>query len=379
MKRSVAIIGMALLCVVGFFGLTALNQPKGFDPDSIPDVTEYLTGMPSDTTVATVDGEPITAGEFLYWAGYSMETMENAYGELDWAGSSEGEAVLEYVRGSAMDTCVLYRLVETKANEMGCGLTAEDLAGHQADYDALMEQVGGEKATKKWLLQIGLTEKGFEQVNQAYYFYQNLLEKFTDISPATEEEMADYIAEKDILKAKHILFMTIDPGTRQPLSEEEQAAKKALAEEISALLQESDEPLALFDELMKQYSEDGGLATNPDGYIFTANEMVAEFEQGTRDLEYNEISGLIQSPYGYHIILRLNPGDEAFAADLGQLLGETEAQETMDTKLSDWLAEAEVDYTEAYDTLDLPAYYGSLKALRAEIEAADAELAEAQK
>ena len=57
MKRSVAIIGMALLCVVGFFGLTALNQPKGFDPDSISDPTEYLAGVPGDTVVATVNGQ----------------------------------------------------------------------------------------------------------------------------------------------------------------------------------------------------------------------------------------------------------------------------------------------------------------------------------
>ena len=69
MKRSVAIVGMALLCALGFFGLNKLNQPKAFDPDAIPDVVEHLTGLPGDTVLATVDDRSITAGEYFYWVG----------------------------------------------------------------------------------------------------------------------------------------------------------------------------------------------------------------------------------------------------------------------------------------------------------------------
>ena len=76
MKRSVAVVGMALLCAVGFFGLNTLNQPKGFDPDGISDPTEYLAGVPADTVVATVDGQPIAAEEYFYWVGYTAETAE---------------------------------------------------------------------------------------------------------------------------------------------------------------------------------------------------------------------------------------------------------------------------------------------------------------
>lgn len=378
MKRSVAIVGMVLICVVSFLGLNKLNEPKGFDPDKISDVVEYLAGVPGDTVVANVDGQPITAEEYLYWAGYTVEMMEYYYGEVDWTGSTEGETMLASVKQSAMDTCKLYRIVETKAGEMGCGITEENKAALQADYASMVEQLGGEKEMAKWLMQIGLTQSGFEKVNQAAYLYQNLLESVTDVSPATAEEMADYIEENDILKAKHILLMTKDPNTNEELSEEQKAAKKETAEDVLKQLEESDEPLALFDELMNEYSEDSGLAHYPDGYTFGAGEMVAEFEQGTRDLGYGEISGIIESTFGYHIILRLDPADEAFAADLGQLLGETEAQEKMDTMVSDWVADAEVETTEAYDSLDIPAYYSNLKTLRAQIEAQDAEAAAAE-
>ena len=58
---------------------------------------------------------------------------------------------------------------------------------------------------------------------------------------------------------------------------------------------------------MNENSQDSGLSTNPDGYLFTAGDMVSEFEEGTRALEFGGISPVIQSTYGYHIILRLDP------------------------------------------------------------------------
>lgn len=380
MKRSVAIVGMALLCAVGFFGLNTLNQPKGFDPDKITDAAEYLSGVNADAVVATVDGHPVTAEEYLYWVGYTAEELEYYMGgEMDWSQGMDQGTALDYVKNSALEAGKLYTIVAVKAEEMGCGLTEENEKQYQASYDQTVAQLGGEKEARKWLLQVGLTEAGFRKVNEPVLLYQNLLNSLVSNAAPTEEEVAEYVQVADVLKAKHILLMTVDPNTRQPLSEERQAAKKVQAEEIFARLQDSEEPLKLFDELMMEYSEDTGLATNPGGYLFTANQMVPEFEQGTRDLDYNEISGLIKSDYGYHIILRLDPAeDESFVASLSQSLNQSKAQNELDTMLSDWLAEAEVETAEIYDTLDVPAYYSNMKALRAEIAAAEQELAEAQ-
>lgn len=377
MKRSVAIIGLVLACALGFFAVNKMDRTKEVGPDSISDVVEHLIGVPGDTVVVTVDGGPVCAEDYLYWAGYTAEMMEYYQGgELDWAEEQEGVALLDYVKETALETAKLYRVVENGAAEMDCGLDEEDLAFLQTSYQEMVEQLGGREEMEKWLIQVGLSKEGFDRINQVSVLYENLLESLTDVSPADAEEMADYIAANDMLKAKHILLMTMDPNTREPLGEEVQAEKKAQAEDILARLQASEEPLILFDELMFEYSEDSGLLTNPDGYHFTANQMVAEFEQGTRDLAYGEISGIVESVYGYHIILRLDPADEALAADLGQLLGETEAQEKLDVMVSDWLAEAVVETTEAYDNLDVAAYYNGLKALRAEMEAAGQEAVE---
>ncbi|MCL2387655.1 MAG: peptidylprolyl isomerase [Defluviitaleaceae bacterium] len=65
-----------------------------------------------------------------------------------------------------------------------------------------------------------------------------------------------------------------------------------------------------FDMLIATYGEDPGMEFNPDGYTFTAGDMVPEFEQGTRDLEIGEISPPVRSQFGYHIIKRVEPAHE---------------------------------------------------------------------
>lgn len=65
-----------------------------------------------------------------------------------------------------------------------------------------------------------------------------------------------------------------------------------------------------FDTLMFLYSEDPGLEWNPDGYTFPPGQMVSEFENATRELEIGEISGLVRSTHGFHIIQRVEPDPE---------------------------------------------------------------------
>jgi len=80
-----------------------------------------------------------------------------------------------------------------------------------------------------------------------------------------------------------------------------------------------------FTELLLLYGEDPGMGTFPDGYTFVEWQMVPEFSEGTMALEIGEISGLVKSNFGYHIILRVEPDPDnmmqAVDVPIEELLG----------------------------------------------------------
>jgi len=62
-----------------------------------------------------------------------------------------------------------------------------------------------------------------------------------------------------------------------------------------------------FDELIRTYGEDPGMQSNPWGYTFIVGDMVPEFEAATLALEIGEISGLVMTSFGIHIVKRIEP------------------------------------------------------------------------
>ncbi|MBQ7900625.1 MAG: peptidylprolyl isomerase, partial [Clostridia bacterium] len=60
-----------------------------------------------------------------------------------------------------------------------------------------------------------------------------------------------------------------------------------------------------FNSLVEQYGEDPGMASQPEGYLFTKGQMVEEFETAAYALKVGAVSGIVESSYGYHIIKRV--------------------------------------------------------------------------
>ena len=66
--------------------------------------------------------------------------------------------------------------------------------------------------------------------------------------------------------------------------------------------------LTYFDQLLAQYNTDPGMTSNPDGYLFTDGDMVTSFENAVKALNIGSCSTApVQSDFGWHIILRLDP------------------------------------------------------------------------
>lgn len=341
---------------------------SGPAPDYVNEFTQQLAGIDADTVMFTVDGIDVTAEYYLYWLSYDCYRMD-MYSQmylglpLDFdETATDGLTFAEYMKDDGRKMAISYLLLEKTAAEKGLGASEEQLA-QAAEEKASFIAEEGEDGFDKLLRQQGLSEEMFDRLNiLSSCLTANILD---DIPAPTEEEMEQFISENDLLRAKHILIRTVqekddgtveyarggsptneDGSTYTGTAEEFNAAARAKVDELLAQLAEAEDTEALFDQLMQENSEDPGLATYPNGYDFTANEMHEGFEQGVRDLEYGEYGKEpVETSDGYHIIMRLRPDveDTCRQAKLGEMMAE-------------W-GETEYTATPAYENLDVKDFY----------------------
>jgi len=126
-----------------------------------------------------------------------------------------------------------------------------------------------------------------------------LLEKHVEISDEKIEAYYDTYKDKEFseeqVKARHILFKVESDAT-----EEEKAGVKAKAEGVLEKAKAED---ADFAALAKEFSADPG-SKNKGGDLgfFGRGKMVREFEDVAFYLPKGEISDLVETSFGYHII-----------------------------------------------------------------------------
>jgi len=389
MKLFSRMTALALAGVLSVCLLTGCRQDipsaSGSTPDSVPEVVDvasindiclFLSGLNSDEVVAQGSGVSVTAGELMYWIAANCDNLRSYYyyysgmDQLPWDTTDEtGETTLaDYVLEDAVKYAAVQRLVYEKGTQTGAGATQENKDAIENALNSMRAEADAAgNALQTYLFQQGLTEDLFRWICECDYVYETLSQdNFGPDSPnpPTEESIRALRESQGEYKVKHILLATLDTNTRKPLDQAAAAEKKATAEKLLADLRASADPMKLFDEYMNTYSEDPGLADSPEGYLFTANTTVdPAFEEAALALEYNQISELVEGVSGYHIILRLPLG-----VDL-----EGDAQVYTNTKMSllteEWLEQADLKNTKAYDKLDAKVIYERLTAYRDAVSA----------
>lgn len=156
-----------------------------------------------------------------------------------------------------------------------------------ADYkQQVVDSYDGEY--ENFLKENDLTDGDIDNIISVTYYGEALQEKMGD-GTYTDEEKREFF-KNNYRRAKHILISSGD--------NDDEAKKKA--EDLLERAKNGED----FDTLMSENSEDPGSKSNPDGYVFTDNEMVAEFQDGVDSLKPGELT-LVKSSYGYHVIKRL--------------------------------------------------------------------------
>lgn len=348
-------------------------QAKPMDLSQITDPYLAVSGLSGDEVVARLGEADITAGHLLYWLSQTISSYLSQFGgqmtALPWdTEMTEGVTFAQYMLDQALDAAVLHCSLREMAEQDGLTPDPSIASELEAEYlDMVIQAEGDEEKVIHMFWASMLTKELLTTLNENSDLYNQLREKrFGEDSGhyPTDAEVNAYLDEAGQYRAKHILLATIDLATREPLDEAAIAQKRATADSLLSQLRAAEDPIALFDDLMHQYSEDTGLEANPEGYTTQKGEMVAPFEEAALALKNGEISGVVESDFGYHIILRLpmNP-DEFRAACVNDLFQKSLDQER--ERLG-------VEKTDAFGRIDVGDFWEKLQSLLSAVQAEQA-------
>lgn len=253
--------------------LRFVSESLGFDVKYVA-VTEQIL-ITNDAPAVSINGSKLypTDVAAIYTMYYSQ--YGGTYSDAD-------------ILSAAMVMLSDYALYESECNKWGIGYpfdTKEEISTMAADFSTAYP----EHLDAVWA---NLMEVEVRATDLNDFLYQIYL---PDEEAAIEYKNNEL---KTFLAAKHILV-----------------SDKTMATQILDELKKG----ADFDSLMAAYSEDPGSQSQPEGYVFTTGEMVPEFENATKALNIGEISGIVESTYGYHIIKRIDIPDayvfDAYASE----------------------------------------------------------------
>lgn len=345
-----------------------VSQTAPMDLAQVTDPWLATAGLTGDSVVARIGETEVTAAELLYWLNRNTEVYLAQLGGqvsvLPWDADAGGGTLGDQMKEGALEAAIYYRGLNLLAEREG--LTPDSKVAISVDqmYGDMAAQMKSEETVEHMLWAEMLSRELLVYLNESGDLSDQLRERYFGEDSGgypTDAEVQAWLDEQGIYRAKHILLATIDLDTREPLDEAAVAQKKAKADDILAQLRGAEDPITLFDQLMNEHSEDTGLAANPEGYTTEKGMMVAPFEEAALALKNGEISDIVESDFGYHIILRLPIDPESYRGQLtSQRLKERADQLTK---------ELGVEKTEAYGQIDPGAFWEKLGALQAAVQA----------
>ncbi|MBR5322654.1 MAG: peptidylprolyl isomerase [Clostridia bacterium] len=287
MKKTLKLVSLLLVGVMVFTFFTGCSNRKKGDPPVWTD----------DKTNIMVLGGYNVKSDFYKYLFLNTKTFFDDGDEGYWQKEGNGVSqITDYVLNSLKETYGMFAL----ADEYEITLTKEDKEYVSAYIEESKQGMTNEEYIAS-LEKSFLTEDVYRFVLEVqqleYLVYEHLMSESSgiiNVDDATLEKALD----EEFVRATHILF-TYE-------NEEERKAQLEKANQILEKLKNGED----FETLKEEYSADTDLKGNKDGYYFTHGEFKNEFEYTAFDLEVGEISEVITTDVGYHIVKRLPIEDD---------------------------------------------------------------------
>ena len=299
---QISVLLMVLFCVGYSAGgaETGSAAPKSAEPVKIgaADVAVTVNGV-------AVDESQVEAG-----VKAEFERMSKRYG-----GKQLPPAFMDQykkmIRQQVLDQLIVEQLLEEEVKKTKTVVTEEDVTGELKklaamekpplsleDFTALVEAYGESIDGLKQQIRKGL---GYERLFE---------EQFAGRLKFTDDDAKKHYSENQKrfnkpaqVRASHILiaFANVDPNATDPDAAKAKAKTdaKAKAEDLLKQIKAGTD----FAKLAKEHSDDKRSAVvGGDLRFFPKNQMIPAFDKVAFGLQIGQVSDLVETKYGYHII-----------------------------------------------------------------------------
>jgi peptidyl-prolyl cis-trans isomerase C len=248
------------------------------------------TKPPTDKA-AVVNGTVITQAEL-------DSQMNIVLDRLKASGRFPDVSQLEEIRGQVLENLIARELLYQESQKKGIKISEEQV---NEQLISLKAQFPNEEEFNKALKRMNLTEASIKEKLARDLSLKKLIED--EVAPkvtlpdseikAFYENNPETFKQPERVQASHIL-VKVDPGA--DASQKAEAQKKI--DLVQARLQKGED----FGALAKEYSEGPSGPKGGELGYFTRGQMVKPFEDAAFAMKPGEVSGKIETRFGYHLI-----------------------------------------------------------------------------
>lgn len=271
--KAFCAFGVAVACVGVAAGCSGTENNGG-------------NGGGSGAVAATVNGTEIYEDQITNTIQTNREQMglaeEDAWGE--WL--AQNKATPESIRSEIIEGYVTQEVVRQSAAAQGISVEADTV---QSYVDQMRSNYNDDEAWQNALASAGVTEDEYRQNIELSLIMQQLRESLTTDAEPTEDQILEYAKMyatyyDGAKKSSHILF---------------DASDEATAQEVLAKINDGSLDFA---EAAKQYSTDSSASDGGNVGWDKLTQFVTEYQTALDGLEEGQVSDLVTSQFGIHII-----------------------------------------------------------------------------
>lgn len=354
MKHS-KFISFILLSVIIF----SLSSCSDSDNNSEGDKNQHLNGVNENSIVVEVADEKITASELKFVFSHIRNVLEQDAnlvgadkGQIKefWESDVEGEKREDVVKRECLEDLIEIKILVSKAKEENVQLDELD----NAEIDELLRQYietnGGEHLAEITLQNsFGMTLEDYRKINEEFVLSSKYKKEATKKIEIDMEDLKKYyndnIDEVEMVTIKYILILTETYLDEEPMTEEEIAKKRELAEDVLSMAKNGED----FDTLSEEYNED------PESRLY-GNELTFSRKNAREDLKEWAFSAdvgdltLLEVPAGFMLLKVSEKHGFEFALEgIKQFL----QQQEFEKNLEQWKREDFTINQELMDSLDM--------------------------